>query len=127
MASYARNLAEFTRAGLQLVAISVDDVDRNAAMAAKLLLPFPLLSDPSATVIKRWGVYAGDVVADLGDAAPEPGLAKPAVFVIRPDWSIAFRYVARDQVVWLDRPTDEDILSSIGGGRAWHEENRLLP
>ncbi len=44
-------------------------------MVDKLLLPFPLLSDPEGRVIRDWGVW--------NDA--DGGLAKPAIFAIRRD------------------------------------------
>ncbi|MBW3604487.1 MAG: redoxin domain-containing protein [Actinobacteria bacterium] len=37
---------EITDAGAQVTRISVDPPEQNAAMAEKLQLPFPLLSDP---------------------------------------------------------------------------------
>ncbi len=104
MASYARNWESFERAGLQVAAICVDSVEQNRAMVDKLLLPFAILSDPDAVVIEPWGVLN----------AAEKGIAKPALFLVLPDWSVAFRYVGED---FTDRPTDEELFAGAAAGR----------
>jgi peroxiredoxin len=104
LASYARNWESFERAGLRVAAICVDTVEQNRAMVDKLLLPFPVLSDPDATVIEPWGVLN----------MAEKGIAKPALFLVQPDWSIAYGYVGQD---FTDRPTDEDLFTAAAAGR----------
>ena len=104
MASYARNWESFERTGLQVAAICVDTVEQNRNMVDKLLLPFPILSDPDATVIEPWGVLN----------AAEKDIAKPALFLVQPDWSLAYRYVGQD---FTDRPTDEELLTAATAGR----------
>ena len=103
MASYARNWDRFVKEGVALAAISVDPIENNSAMVEKLLLPFPLLSDPEGHVIKEWGVWT--------DA--EGGIAKPSIFAIRKDRSIGWAYVGRD---FADRPTDDELFNSLRGG-----------
>jgi peroxiredoxin Q/BCP len=83
--------------------ISVDPIENNRAMVDKLLLTFPLLSDPEGRVIKQWGVWT--------DA--EGGIAKPSLFAVRQDGSIAWRYVGFD---YADRPTDTELFASFHGG-----------
>jgi len=97
LASYARTWDRFVKEGVDLAGISVDSVEQNRAMVDKLLLPFPLLSDPEGRVIKDWDVWMD------GDG----GIAKPAIFAIRRDGSIAWEYVGRD---FADRPTDEELF-----------------
>ena len=72
-------------------------------MVDKLLLPFPLLSDPEGRVIKEWGVWTDS----------EGGIAKPSICAIRSDGSVASSYVGRD---YADRPTDDELFESIRGG-----------
>ena len=72
-------------------------------MVEKLLLPFPLLSDPEGRVIKEWGVWTDT----------EGGLAKPSIFAIRKGGSIAWRYVGND---YGDRPSDDELFDSIRRG-----------
>ena len=83
---------------MQLAAICVDSVEQNRAMVNKLLLPFPVLSDPDARVIEPWGVLN----------AAEKGISRPALFLVRPDWSVPFSYVGED---FTDRPTDEELFA----------------
>jgi len=104
LASYARNWESFERAGLQAAAICVDAVEQNRAMVEKLLLPFPILSDPDAAVIEPWGVLN----------AAEKGIARPALFLVQPDWSLAYRSVGQD---FTDRPTDEELFTAATAGR----------
>ncbi len=82
--------------------ISVDPVENNRAMVEKLLLPFPLLSDPDGRVIKEWGVWTDT-----------EGIAKPSIFAIRKDGSIGSEYVGHD---FADRPTDDELFNSHRGG-----------
>jgi len=103
LASYARNWDRFVNEGVSLAGISVDPIENNRAMVDKLLLPFPLLSDPEGRVIKDWGVWTG------GDG----GIAKPSIFAIRSDHSITWEYVGRD---FADRPTDDELFNSLRGG-----------
>ena len=86
-----------------MAGISVDAVENNQAMVEKLLLPFPLLSDPEGRVIKEWDVWT--------DA--DGGIARPSIFAVRGDGSIAWRYVGTD---FADRPTDDELFSSLQGG-----------
>jgi peroxiredoxin len=106
LASYARQWDRFTGSGLELAGISVDPVANNAAMVDKLLLPFPLLSDPEGEVIRRYGMWNEG----------EGGIAKPSVFLVQPDRSLTFRYVGED---FADRPTDDELFAaaSVAAGR----------
>ena len=90
--------------GVSLAGISVDPIENNRAMVDKLLLPFPLLSDPEGRVIQEWGVRNDS----------EGGIARPAIFAMRKDSSIAWSYIGVD---FADRPTDDELLNSLRGGR----------
>jgi len=103
LASYARNWDRFVTDGVSLAGISVDPIENNRAMVEKLLLPFPLLSDPEGRVIKEWGVW--------NDA--DGGVAKPSIFAVRRDGSIPWKYVGND---YADRPTDDELFDSLRGG-----------
>ena len=103
MASYARSWDRFTEEGVSLAGISVDPIDNNRPMVGKLLLPFPLLSDPEGRVIKAWGVWT--------DA--EGGIAKPSIFAIGKDGTIVWTYVGRD---FADRPTNDELFTSLREG-----------
>ncbi len=89
--------------GVSLAGISVDPVENNQGMVDKLLLPFPLLSDPEGRVIKEWGVWTDT----------EGGIAKPSIFAVRQDGSIAWEYIGVD---FADRPSDDELFNSLRGG-----------
>src|SRR4029077_4475639 len=90
----------FSEAGVELAAIVVDSVEQNQAMVEKLLLPFPILSDPDSRVIGEWGV--------LNDR--EQNIAKPAIFGVRPDRSVGYQYVGED---FPDRPDDDELFAGL--------------
>ena len=90
----------FETAGVDVVGISVDSVEQNQAMVEKLLLPFPLLSDPESRVITQYGVLNPE----------EQDIAKPSIFAIRQDGSIAASYVGED---FADRPTDGELFEGL--------------
>jgi len=95
----------FEAEGVTVAAIVVDPDENNRAMVDKLLLPFPILSDPEGRVIREWDVLN----------PTEHDIAKPAIFGIRRDGSVAYRYVGTD---YTDRPTDEELfagLKEVGG------------
>ncbi|MBX5466063.1 MAG: peroxiredoxin [Firmicutes bacterium] len=50
-------LDAFRRWGAEVVGISTDSLKSHQNFAAKYRLPFPLLSDPDATVAARYGVW----------------------------------------------------------------------
>jgi peroxiredoxin len=104
LASYARTWERFQEAGLQAAAVVVDEPAKNLAMVDKLALPFPILSDPEGKVIGGYDVWN----------AGEGGIARPALFLIRPDFSIAFQYVGTD---FADRPDDDELFAAVGEGR----------
>src|ERR1700724_992949 len=90
----------FKAEGVSVAAIVVDPEENNRAMVGKLLLPFPILSDPESRVIKEWDVLN----------AAEHDIATPATFGIRRDGSISCRYVGVD---YTDRPADEELFAGL--------------
>ena len=99
MASYARGFDRFTDLGASIVGVAVDDPARNRAMVDKLLLPFPILSDPDGRTAAAWGVY---------DEAQR--IAIPSIFVVGRDATIRYRYVGDD---FADRPGDDEVMAAL--------------
>jgi len=93
----------FETEGVELAAVSVDPVENNRAMVEKLVLPFPLLSDPDGLAIKEWGVWMD------GDG----GIARPSIFAIRKGGAVTWSYVGVD---YADRPTDDELFAALRGG-----------
>jgi peroxiredoxin len=101
---------QFQQRGAVVAAISVDSVERNQAMIDKLLLPFPLLSDPDRQVIAMYGI-----------ADPKEPIARPALFVIGQDRTVHYAYVGQD---FSDRPGDEEIWRALDNLRSTSAERR---
>ncbi len=96
----AKQHGRITAAGAWVAGISVDGVDRNAAMVEKLALPFPLLSDPDGTrAIQPYGAW------HEGN-----GMARPAVVVTTPSGGEAVHQVGED---FADRPDEDELVATI--------------
>lgn len=60
---------ELEQAGAQVLGISIDKPEAAGTLAKELALTFPLLSDPSMGVIRRYGMKGeGMEMADMGYA-----------------------------------------------------------
>jgi len=99
LASYARRFEEFERRGAQLAGISVDPPPNNARMVGKLLLPFPLLSDPEGELARLYGLWNA-----------QEGVAVPAVVVVDRSGEVRYLYSGSD---FADRPRDEGIFATL--------------
>ena len=69
-------------------------------MARKLLLPFPLLSDPEGQVIQGYGQWN-----------EKERIAIPAIVVIDQEDVVRYGYAGRD---FADRPGDEAVFDELG-------------
>jgi hypothetical protein len=83
------------------VGISVDPPENNARMVGKLLLPFPLLSDPRGELIKRYALWD-----------EEEGVAVPSIVVIDRSGEIRYLYSGSD---FADRPGDDEVFAALEG------------
>lgn len=100
MAVLARRYEEITARGATVAGIVVDSPGQNAAMTAKLALPFPLLSDPDGIgAIKPFGAW--------DEARP---MARPAIVALSSAGDEVYRYVGVD---FMDRPPDDEILAAL--------------
>ena len=99
LASYARRFEEFEKRGAQIAGISVDPPPSNARMVGKLLLPFPLLSDPEGELARLYGLWNA-----------EEGVAVPAVVVVDQSGEVRYLYSGRD---FADRPEDEGVFATL--------------
>jgi peroxiredoxin len=83
------------------VAISVDPPERSLALAERLGVTFPLLSDEDLSAIRAYGVE---------DA--ENGVAWPAIFIVARDGRIAWRSLAE---TYRERPASKVVLEALDG------------
>jgi hypothetical protein len=70
-------------------------------MVGKLLLPFPILSDPRGDLIKRYGLWD-----------EEEGVARPSIIVVDRSREIRYLYSGSD---FADRPTDAEVFTALEG------------
>ena len=78
MRSFQQRLPELAARGIRVAAVSVDSPEINRRQSQRLGYTFPLLSDPTAEVIRRYDLLhrgAGPKGADI---------ARPAEFLIDP-------------------------------------------
>ena len=99
MAGLAADYEKFKSAGVEVLAISVDPVDKSRDLANKLILPFQILSDPDHKTIDSYGVY---------DAAGK--IAIPASFVLDRNLTVRWVYIGKDNT---DRLTNDAILAEV--------------
>jgi peroxiredoxin len=99
LVALAERHAELLEAGTRVVGVVVDPPERNAAMIAKLRLPFPILSDPDGGVAIR--------PLDVWD--DEGGHARPATVLVAPDGTKAWYQVGRDLA---DRAMESELVDA---------------
>ena len=99
LATYAREFEQFERRGAQIAGISVDPPPNNARMVGKLLLPFPLLSDPEGELARLYGLW---------DA--QEGVAAPSIVVVDQSSEVRYLHQATDVA---DRPEDDEVFSVL--------------
>jgi peroxiredoxin len=99
LARYAREFEEFEGRGAQIAGISVDPPPNNARMVGKLLLPFPLLSDPEGELARLCGLWNA-----------EEDVAVPSVVIVDQSGEVRYLYSGSD---FADRPRDEELFAVL--------------
>ncbi len=84
MADYRDHYPEIRAGGADVVAVSVDRPEQSERLRRELALPFTILSDADRRVVKEWDIF---------NPREHGGIAKPAIFVIEADRSVAFASV----------------------------------
>jgi peroxiredoxin len=91
-------------AGAELVAISVDPVDRNREVVARLGLDYPVLSDVGRETITAYGLVHAGASIDGGD------IARPATVVIGRDGRVAWRNLTEN---WRVRVRPDAVVAAL--------------
>jgi peroxiredoxin len=121
-----RDLPLLQRAGLGLAAISYDSTAVLADFASRKGITFPLLSDHESVVIRAFGVAdrkyrkGAEIDVDSSGFVPVYGLPYSAVFVLRPDGTVRWRFVSEHEELRL---TGSSILERSVGATV--NESRL--
>jgi peroxiredoxin len=98
-----QRLADFRAAGVQPIAISVDTPEQSRDLSSKAGYTFPLLSDPKAETITRYGVLHKDGAGRGHD------IARPAEFLVDHAGTVRWRNLTGDIRV---RARPEEILEA---------------
>jgi hypothetical protein len=99
----ANELGEIQSLGGDVCAVSVDSPERNAALALRWHLKFPIHSDPGGDLLLQ--------PLDLWNPADRGGIAWPAIVVYDPSGQEVQRLRSRD---FADRPPhDDDVLATV--------------
>ena len=69
-------MSEFHQQGIEVAAISVDSPDESSKLCHSRGYTYPFLSDPTAEVIRRYGILHPKAREDGGD------IARPAEFFV---------------------------------------------
>jgi len=101
---FQHRLSEFDARGIRVVGISVDSPETSRRQSQKMGYTFPLLSDPTAKVIRRYDVLhpgAGQKGADI---------ARPAEFLLDSDGIVRWVNLT-DNIAVRARP--EQVLEAL--------------
>ena len=88
MCTFSDGIAGLDLSGVSVLGISVDSPFSNAAFADSNGITFPLLSDVHREAVDAYGIALGDFVI------PGYTVAQRSVFVVEPDGSIGYAWVA---------------------------------
>lgn len=107
-----RLLPEYTKRGVDVIALSSDDAERAKAMADKLKAPELKVGHglPLAEA-RRWGLYLSTSRGKTSIGIEEPArFAEPGVFIVRPDGTL---YYGAVQTMPFARPHFDELLAAI--------------
>ncbi len=99
MGRFEKRRGEIEKKGATIAAVSVDSVPKSQALAKRLDLHYPILSDPGGAMIRSYGVWHAD-----------HGIALPAIFIVGPDGRVAWRRVSG---TITDRPDEDDVIDAL--------------
>ncbi|MDP6347397.1 MAG: peroxiredoxin family protein [Dehalococcoidia bacterium] len=98
--SLQEKLADFQKADAQILAVSNDTPENTRNLAAKHQLGFPVLAGLGRDVVQAYDLFFNE----------EKGCAEPAVFILRPDATVAY---AALQSGPRGRPSNDGLLAIV--------------
>ncbi len=98
--SLQEKLAEFQKENAQILAVSTDTPENSQKLIAKHNLGFPVLAGLGREVVEAYGLFFNQ----------EKGHAEPAVFILRPDGTVAYVSLQSGP---LGRPGNDDLLRIV--------------
>jgi peroxiredoxin len=109
--SFQQHLSDFTTRGVHVAAISVDSVNINDAHSRKMGFTYPVLSDATADVIRRYDLL------HRGAGPKGSDIARPAEFFIDRSGTVQWVNLTENIAV---RARPEQVLKALDeiGGKA---------
>jgi peroxiredoxin len=104
--SFQQRLSDFTARGVHLAAISVDPINVNEAHCRKMGFTYPVLSDATADVIRRYDVL------HRGAGPKGSDIARPAEFFIDRSGTVQWVNLTKNIAV---RARPQEALRAIDG------------
>lgn len=102
---------EFRDRGVEILAISNEEVRQGKKVLAKIGPPYPLLLDSASETLARYGLIAPKR-DPLGWMLRKHGYAQPAVVLVGQDGRIEWMYCGK---TYKDRPSVDQILVAAAG------------
>ena len=93
--------ATISALGAEVLAVSTDQLSAVTHAVERLGLQFPVLYDPSADVVREYGVY--NLFND--------SVAAPATFLLDKSGAVRWKYIGKGK---YDRPENEEIIAKLG-------------
>ena len=117
MAEFRARYEEFRALRVDLAAISVDGPEHSEPLRQLYQIPFPILCDTNAEVVKSWGLL---------DPLEKGGIGRSAVFVIEP--GLRVKYCSVDSTTTRIRAAEllEYLQMSAAGAAAAAPERRVI-
>lgn len=102
---------ELAELGVDVVAVSVDPPARSMDVVQRWSLPFPILADEDARLIRAFGVLHPD-------GGPQGDIALPASFLVDRDARVIWKHVATRI---HDRLGEQEVLAEVRAALARRE------
>jgi len=102
--SFQHHLAEFDTRGIRMFAISVDPAETSQRHRLKMGYTFPILSDVSADVVRRYDLL------HRGAGPKGEDISRPAEFLLDQEGKIVWRNLTEDAAV---RARPQQVLNTF--------------
>jgi glutaredoxin-dependent peroxiredoxin len=106
--AFRDSMARLTDLHAQVIGVSVNDPFSNKGFAEKNFLPYPILSDYSREVVKKYGLELQDFAGLRGYT-----VAKRSIFVLDEKGVICYMWVSDDPKVEPNYQQIQDALTQI--------------
>jgi peroxiredoxin len=101
-----RHLAQFQALGLNVVSVSMDEVDKMAAFHSEQKIGYTMLADSDGAIVEKLGIRD----TQYADGSKAYGVARPMIFIIDPKLRITHKYAEQS---YRNRPNLDAVISDL--------------